>query len=52
MADIHYRRGWQNRMRLTRGSAAVRLFVRLALLFAGVAVLAYAAGWIALIVES
>lgn len=51
MADIEYRRGWQNRMRLTHGSPAVRVFVRLSLLFAGVAVLAYAAGWIALIVE-
>ncbi len=51
MADIEYRRGWQNRMRLTRGSPVVRLFVRLALLFAAVALLAYAAGWIALIVE-
>lgn len=51
MADIEYRRGWQNRMRLTHGSPAVRVFVRLSLLFAAVAVLAYAAGWIALIVE-
>lgn len=51
MADIHYRVGWQNRMRLTHGSPAVRVFIRLSLLFAGVALLAYAVGWIALIVD-
>lgn len=51
MADIEYRSGWQNRMRLRNGSPAVRALVRLALLFAAVAVLAYAVGWIALIVE-
>ncbi|WP_103663343.1 hypothetical protein [Microbacterium sp. CJ77] len=52
MADIYYRIGWHNRMRLSPGSPAVRAFVRLTLLLVGVAVLAYVAGWIALIVEA
>ena len=52
MADIEYRMGWHNRMRLTPGSPGVRALVRLTLLMVGVAVVAYAAGWIALIVES
>lgn len=51
MADIEYRVGWHNRMRLTPGSPAVRVFARLSFLMVGVAVLAFAAGWIALIVE-
>ena len=51
MADIEYRVGWRNRMRLTPGSPAVRAFVRLSLLMIGVGVLAFVVGWIALIVE-
>jgi hypothetical protein len=51
MADIEYRVGWRNRMRLTPGSPAVRAFVRLSLLMVGVGVLAFVVGWIALIVE-
>jgi hypothetical protein len=51
MADIEYRVGWHNRMRLSKGSPLVRALVRLTLLMVGVAALAFAAGWIALIVE-
>jgi hypothetical protein len=51
MADIEYRLGWRNRMRITPGSPAVRVLVRLSLLMVGVGVLAFAAGWIALIAE-
>lgn len=51
MADIHYRVGWHNRMRLTPGSPAVRALVQLTFLMVGVAALAFAVGWIALIVE-
>ncbi|HAQ59626.1 MAG TPA: hypothetical protein DCR63_04080 [Microbacterium sp.] len=51
MADIEYRVGWQNRMRVSPGSPAVRVLVRLTFLMAGVAALAFATGWVALIVE-
>jgi hypothetical protein len=51
MADIYYRHGWHNRMRLDAGSHAVRALVRLALLMLAVALAAFAAGWIALIAE-
>lgn len=51
MADIEYRVGWHNRMRLSKGSALVRALVRLSFLMVGVAALAFAAGWIALILE-
>jgi hypothetical protein len=44
MADIFYRRGWENRMRLTRGSPAVKLALWLA---GGLALL----GMVALVVS-
>jgi hypothetical protein len=44
MADIHYRRGWENRMRLTHGSPVVKLTLWLA---AGLAAL----GIVALVVS-
>ena len=49
MADLEYRMGWHNRMRLVPGSPAVRAFVRLALLMAGVAVLSFIVGWMAIL---
>jgi hypothetical protein len=51
MADIHYRRGWRNRMRVTRGSRAVHLFARLAVGFAGLGILALIGSWVLLAVQ-
>lgn len=51
MADIHYRRGWRNRMRIEASSHAVRFLVRLGLLMLGVGLAAFVIGWIPLIIE-
>jgi hypothetical protein len=48
MADIYYRRGWTNRMRLTPGSPAARAAALLAAVFAGVGVVALVLSWIVL----
>lgn len=41
MADIYYRRGRRNRMRLTRGACAVHLLLGLAAGFAGLGIVAF-----------
>ncbi len=46
MADIYYRRGWTNRMRLTPGSPAVRGAARLAVGLAAVGVVSLVVSWI------
>ncbi len=51
MADIHYRRGWRNRMRVARGSRTVHLFAWLAVGFAGLGVLSLIGGWVLLAVQ-
>ncbi|MFT4230632.1 MAG: hypothetical protein QM602_10100 [Microbacterium sp.] len=48
MADIHYRRGWSNRMRLVPGSPAVRVAVRLAIALAGLGAASFVGGWMLL----
>lgn len=48
MADIHYRRGWRNRMRVTRGSRTVRVFAWLAVGFGALGVLALIGSWVLL----
>ena len=48
MADIYYRRGWTNRMRVTPGSPAARGAALLAAVFAGVGVVALVLSWIVL----
>lgn len=48
MADIYYRRGWTNRMRLTPGSPAVRGATLLAVGFAAVGVVALVISWVVL----
>jgi hypothetical protein len=51
MADIHYRRGWRNRMRVSRGSRAVRLVAWLAVGFAGLGIVALIGSWVLLAVQ-
>lgn len=51
MADIHYRHGWHDRMRLDPGSHAVRALMRLALLLLGVGAAAWLVGWVVLVAE-
>lgn len=51
MADLFYRRGWHNRMRLTRGSPLVRLVVWLAVGLAALGVLALAASLVLVAVQ-
>jgi len=46
MADIFYRRGSRNRMRLTQGSPAVRAVARLGLGLIGVGAVALIASWV------
>ncbi|KAA9107564.1 hypothetical protein [Microbacterium rhizomatis] len=46
MADIYYRRGWTNRMRLTPGSPAVRGAAQLAAGLAGVGVVSLVISWV------
>ena len=48
MADIYYRRGWTNRMRLTPGSPAVRGAALLAAGFAGLGAVSLIISWIVL----
>lgn len=48
MADIYYRRGWTNRMRLTPGSPAVRGAALLAAGFAALGILSLVISWIVL----
>ncbi|WP_375385591.1 hypothetical protein [uncultured Microbacterium sp.] len=51
MADVYYRRGWTNRMRLTPGSPAVRGAARLAVGLAGVGVVSLVVSGILLFVR-
>lgn len=51
MLDIFYRRGYRNRMRLTRASPAVRAFFLLALGLAGVGLIAVIGSWVLLFIE-
>lgn len=51
MVDIHYRRGWRNRMRAARGSRTVRLFAWLAVGFGGLGILALIGSWVLLAVQ-
>ncbi|MFT4219074.1 MAG: hypothetical protein QM611_00945 [Microbacterium sp.] len=45
MVDVFYRRGWRNRMRLTRRSPLVQLLLRLAIGCAAVGLLALVGSW-------
>ncbi len=51
MADIHYRRGWRGRMRLTAGSPAVRATLWIAIGLAALAILSFIGSWVLLAVQ-